>query len=551
MNARLLLCLLIALLPAAGLAVAQDAAPLSPLPASAWNREAAAHLLRRAGFGGTAAEAESLHALGLEGAVDSLLDWEGQPDPRVPTPPIEVTARPGREELRDKTQEERQRITRAYRAADNRQYALIREWWMQTMIRTAHPARERLTLFWHGHFTSSYRDVRNSYHMFIQNTLLRRHAAGNFRELLDGISRDPAMLEYLDNNRNRKGQPNENYAREVMELFTLGVGNYTEKDIKEAARAFTGWTFVGNRFVFDRNQHDTAEKQFLGQQGAFDGAAVLDIILTQPAASRFLARKLFTYFAHAYPSDEIVEGLARTLRESDWELKPMLRRLFRSRSFSATPSVATRIKSPVELIVSLYRALGMDSTYAAGLSFLAGNLGQGLMDPPNVKGWAGGREWITTSNLLNRYNIAVSLVGMPEDKVRDMRNQNIRGMRKMMMEAMQRDPDSMEMGMEMSEEPAPSKKNKRGNRKRMAEYIEKVTFDVAAEARSLGLTDANALVDHYCRTLLAVPASPELRRTLLDYLDQDGGFRMDAEDAPARLHGLLRLIVSTPEFQIS
>jgi len=192
----------------------------------------------------------------------------------------------------------------------------------------------------------------------------------------------------------------------------------------------------------------------------------------------------------------------------------------------------------------------MDSTYAAGLSFLAGNLGQSLMDPPNVKGWAGGREWITTSNLLNRYNIAVSLVGMPEDKVRDMRNQNIRGMRQMMMEAMQRDPDSMEMGMEMSEESAP-KKNKRGNRKRLADYIKKVTFDVAAEARDLGLTDASALVDHYCGAMLAVPASPELRRTLLDYLDQDGGFRIDAKDASARLHGLLRLIVSTPEFQIS
>ena len=427
---------LFSLLPAALLALGIDASAgdmdrrsdgLAPITKAEWTLDTAAHLLRRAGFGGTLAEISALHAKGPASAVDSLLDWKGKSDDNVPRIRIAITSRPGREEYMGKTREQRQEMSRAHRRDDYGQIAAVREWWLQSMIATAHPARERLVLFWHGHFTSGYRDVRNSYHMYIQNTQFRRHAAGNFKELLHDISKDPAMLEYLDNNRNRKGQPNENYAREVMELFTLGEGHYTENDIKEAARALTGWTFVGNRFHFERRQHDEGEKTILGRTGNFDGTQFLDILLSQPQAYRHIAGRLFRYFAHRRPSDSDIDGLARTLARSDWELKPALRQLFLSREFYSKRSMRTKIKAPVEMIVGLFRSLRMEADAAMGLSFQASSLGQELMGPPNVKGWPGGREWITTSMLLNRYNICGALVGVPEDKMRTMRTQRYRG----------------------------------------------------------------------------------------------------------------------------
>ncbi|MGH7162932.1 MAG: DUF1800 family protein, partial [Planctomycetota bacterium] len=195
--------------------------PLAPLPAEEWTIEKAGHLLRRAGFGGTLEEVAALHARGLQGAVESLLDWEGKPDPTAPDVDITVTEPPDRVELMGKSDEERKAVLDEYQRNDRQQLQRIRDWWMRLMISGSFPLRERMTLFWHGHFTSSFRDVRHSYLMFLQNTLFRRHAAGDFAALLHDISKDPAMLEYLDNRSNRKGKPNENYAREVMELFSL------------------------------------------------------------------------------------------------------------------------------------------------------------------------------------------------------------------------------------------------------------------------------------------------------------------------------------------
>lgn len=562
-HALLVLALVGLGLPGASLAAPADmGASLAPLPADAWTLDAAAHLLRRAGFGGTLEEVKALHALGLDGAVDHLLDWDG-PDPDVPGLALAVTSRPGRAEMMAATtREERQKITRQYRREDRYQYAVIREWWLQTMIRTAYPLRERLVLFWHGHFTSSYRDVRDSYHMYMQNTLFRRYAAGNFRALLHGISKDPAMLEYLDNNRNRKAQPNENYAREVMELFTLGVGNYTEKDVKEAARALTGWTFLGNSFYFDRNQHDDGEKTILGHTGRFDGDQFLDILLEQPVAARHIAGRIYRYFAHDFADDAVIDGLARTLRENDWELKPMLRQLFRSRAFYAPYAVGTKIKSPAELVVSLFRQLDMRARVNPGLTYLCDSLGQTLLEPPNVKGWPGGREWITTSHLLARYNIAGALVGLPQDKVRTVKEAARETRRYMglvlrmqrfnpngyedMDAAMGGGGDGMGMG---GDSMAPNRSNDRRRRGRRGR-VEVPTYDVVGKVRAAGLEGSAAIVDYFCRTLLAHPPSDEMRATLIAYLDKDGPFRLDEPDARAQLHGLLRLIVSTPEFQL-
>jgi uncharacterized protein (DUF1800 family) len=530
--------------------VATAADALDPLPAEEWTPAAAAHLLRRAGFGGTAEEVRDLHALGLDGAVERLLGWEGQPDRAVPGPDITLTTLPGRDMMMGAaSDEERQRIVREHRQQDAFQLARVREWWMQTMIRTKWPLRERMVLFWHGHFTSGYRDVRNSYHMYVQNTLFRRHAAGSFRALLHEVSKDPAMLEYLDNNRNRKEHPNENYAREVMELFTLGLGNYTEEDVKELARGLTGWTFLGNRFHFDERAHDAGEKSFLGRRGRFTGDEMLDVLLEQPAASRHLAARVFAFFVHEDPDPGVVEGLARTLRESRWEMKPMLRQLFRSRAFYA--AAGRKIKSPVELVVGLYRSLGLDSAGAFGLSFAAQALGQALMDPPNVKGWPGGREWITTSLLFARYNVAAAIVGLPQDRARLLRAQDGPAAKdlRLLQRARRVDPNGEEMeGMGPGEGEEDEMADPRRGRRPGGGLAP--VYDPVAEARLRGLATAEEVVDFFAGALLASPPQGELRGTLVAYLTGDGGFDLARPDAKAKLHGMLRLLVSTPEFQL-
>jgi uncharacterized protein (DUF1800 family) len=543
---RLLLALLL------GPAVAAPLSPLDPLPSSEWTPAAAGHLLRRAGFGGTPEEIRALHALGLDGALDRLLGFGGQPDVEVEGPGITLTTQPGRDMMMAAgSQEDRQEIQRTYRQQDAMQLARVREWWMQTMIRTRWPLRERMVLFWHGHFTSGYRDVRNSYHMYVQNTLFRRHAAGSFRALLHEVSKDPAMLEYLDNNRNRKEHPNENYAREVMELFTLGVGNYGEEDIQELARGLTGWTFEGNRFEFRQRDHDGGEKSFLGRRGRFGGEEMLDIILEQPAAYRYVAARLWAFFGAGEPAPEVLDGLAQTLRESRWELAPALRQLFRSRAFFATEG--QRIKSPVELVVGLYRGTGLDAEGTFGLAFAAQSLGQSLMDPPNVKGWPGGTDWITTSLLFARYNVASAIVGLPQDRARLLDGATgpaARGLRQLQ-RARRVDPNGEEMegegmgpgeGMEEDGE-AP----RRGRGRRRGEGLAPV-YNVLGEVRERGLATPQEIVDFYAGALLVTPPSNELRRTLLEYL---GGLDLSMRDAKEKLHGMLRLLVSTPEFQLS
>ncbi len=219
------------------------------------------------------------------------------------------------------------------------------------------------------------------------------------------------MLRYLDNNSNRKAHPNENYARELLELFTLGAGNYTEQDIKEAARAFTGWTFAPRQeqYVFARRQHDYGEKTFLGRRGAFDGVEIIDIILEQPATARFVARKLFEFFVHEHPADDVVEALAALFRDHDYELRPLLRSMFRSKLFFSERAIRTQIKSPAQIVIGSARLLGVDQDPRL-LAFGMRLLGQDLFAPPNVKGWDGGEAWINTNTLSMRHHLARYLV---------------------------------------------------------------------------------------------------------------------------------------------
>jgi uncharacterized protein (DUF1800 family) len=297
--------------------------------------------------------------------------------------------------------EERQAVQRANREAMGE----IRGWWVQRMISSPRPLEEKLTLFWHGHFTSSVEDVKNARHMFRQNEFLRQNCAGNFHSLVLGISRDPAMLRYLDNNTNRKGKPNENYARELLELFTMGVGNYTEEDVLAAARAFTGWTFRGDEFQFASFHHDYGSKTFLGETGDLDGTDIIAIILKQPVTARFIAKKLFEFFVYENPPPALVEQLAQVLRDGNYELKPFLRTLFRSEVFYSAPAWRTQIKSPAQLVVGTARLLGIQTDPRA-LAVAMRLLGQDLLAPPTVKGWDGGETWINTNTLLMRYNLS-------------------------------------------------------------------------------------------------------------------------------------------------
>ena len=270
-----------------------------------------------------------------------------------------------------------------------------------------------MTLFWHGHFATSSEKVRDAYLMWLQNDLFRHQATGNWLTLLTAVAQDPAMLVWLDQGQSRKEHPNENFAREVMELFTLGEGHYTEKDVTEAARALTGWSYdrLNQEFIERPRQHDEGEKTFLGRTGNLTGADVLEQIVAQPQAARFITAKLWTFFAGETPSDALTAALADAFRQSGNNFKPLLTTMFSSREFYSDSVIRSQVKSPVQWLVGSVRVLERGSVFAPVICFgLTRNLGQDLFAPPNVKGWDGGLSWITTSNLLARYNDAALLV---------------------------------------------------------------------------------------------------------------------------------------------
>jgi uncharacterized protein (DUF1800 family) len=401
--------------------------PFQPLAKKDFDYGAAQHLLNRAGFGGTPAQVRALVELGLDGAVEYLVDFKGE---RVSNEGVDFRS----DILRAQTSEERELLRRARATndtetiariererqerqnADRAQIAAMKRWWLARMIETGRPLQEKLTLFWHGHFATGYRTIENSWHMLMQNGMLRSNCAGNFADLVRGIICDPAMLKYLDNDENRKSSPNENLARELMELFTLGEGNgYGERDIKEGARALTGRTFRDNAYFFDRAQHDAGGKQILRRSGDFTGDDLVSIILEQPECSRFIAGKLYRFFVNDAPTTtrdgtETIERLAKALRDARYEIRPALRALFRSQHFYAVDNRLSIIKSPTQLMVQTVRSLGTPVRSVDRLVEAGDLMGQELFQPPSVKGWPGGRSWINTATVFTRQNTAVFLI---------------------------------------------------------------------------------------------------------------------------------------------
>lgn len=385
---------------------------LTPLAPKDWNRDKARHLLVRAGFGGTPQEVDALCAMGLYAAVDHLVEYYRRPPVDVPfdvTPPVPPDALEGR--LRGDFV--RGQVAGARLAVERGQMNRLRQWWLKRIVESPRPLQEKLTLFWHGHFATQDSVVQNSYATYHQNQLLRENAAGNFGTLLYGIVHDPAMLRYLDNNRNVKGQPNENLAREIMELFSMGVNQgYTEADIVQAARALTGYTFDGaGAFRVAHDSHDGGDKNIFDESGPWNGDDVVRLILAQPATSRFISTKLWEFFVYDEPDGDTVDRLAAVLRYHQYELEPALKNLFLSAEFYSERAVGRQIKCPVQLAVGTLRDLGVKhlSNYG-GLESALREMGQDVFEPPDVKGWRYGRDWISTSRLFTRYNAVADFV---------------------------------------------------------------------------------------------------------------------------------------------
>jgi uncharacterized protein (DUF1800 family) len=502
-------------------------AGVGPAQALRFGPAEAEHLLNRAGFGGTPEEIASLVALGPEKSVDQLLEATALgSDSGLPVfIPEETKPRVEPDRFRAMSEEERRRLQQEARRRDQAQLFQFRNWWIDRMVNTRAPVEEKMTLFWAGHFTSSQRDVRNSVHMIHQNQALRDQALGSFRLMLHAIARDPAMLEYLDNNRNKKGAPNENFAREVMELFTLGPGNYTEEDIREAARAFTGWAFVGDRFVLNERQHDYGEKTVLSRTGKWNGDDVLDILLEQPAAPKFVASRILGFFVTPDPPEAMVLRYAGLLRQHEWRLKPVMRALFLDPEFYSEPFAFSRILGPVEYAVSIARKLPSGKKPPSSMiAFACDTLGQSLFAPPNVKGWEGGEAWITTSALLDRGNLALAMIeGLGVDEMRArFGGRSMAGFGFM-------DRDERPRGWHP--------------RLRLSEFLNERSASTPADVVSV-------LCDHF----LSVPVSPEARASLEGFLVADLApgetYSPDGILAGRRLLKLVHLILSLPEAQL-
>ncbi len=363
---------------------ALDAAPLAPY-AGRFGTRHAAHLLRRAGFGGSVADVTRVASLGMGGAVDSLLHPTAADADFPLYPPSEILYDP--KKARQATQ----------------------LWWLDRMLRTNRPLVEKMTLFWHGHFATALGKVQPQY-MVGQINLFRQLALARFPVLLSGVTRDPAMLIWLDNRANAKAHPNENYAREVMELFALGLGNYTEDDVKEAARAFTGWTLDKNQqAAFVPARHDDGLKTVLGKTGTWNADDVVSIVVSQPVHQRFLAHKLLEFFVYSDPEPELIEGVAQTYALSGLDVAKTVGTILRSNVFYSPRAYRAIPKSPIELAIGTLRYIGAQ-TVPPNLIYQLARMGQEPLNPPSVKGWDGGPAWINTSTMLARFNFVNGLI---------------------------------------------------------------------------------------------------------------------------------------------
>jgi hypothetical protein len=571
---------------------------LTPISAADWNAEFAAHLLERAGFGGTPEEIAQFAKMTPSRAVARLVRFDGTDASGLP--PFEHSGihdaglepfPPSRPALTDDAKTKGEALGIKAKPSGNRRlqpivnkffYWLrasvletnrVAYWWANRMLTTPQPLREKMALFWHGHFAVNEAKVRDYRKHLLQLELFQKQGTGNFRSLVIAVAKGPAMLSFLDAGVNVKGAPNENFAREIMELFTMGVGNYTEKDIREGARAFTGWNYEDLQFVVHQDKHDEGEKTFLGKTGRFDGVDVINIIVDQPVTADFVASKIYRYFVREDLTPELRKKLGAVLRQSNYEIAPLLETVFLSRDFYSPASVGTQIKSPVQLAVSTYKKMGLNSIPGVpDFNSTTGPLGQQLFSPPTVAGWAGGRSWITPGLLLERGNFPRDVLFpdinfLPPDRYTP--SGEIRSV-----------ADRIRKGMDITAATKPDEKsgvmaesdmladrdedfNTRYGSFRgwqMAiERVKPISRDIAAVDLRKMVVDAKLknttdVVDYMIRRFMRVPPSDDARQKMVAFLNKELG---TADIAAAQtymedsLRLVLHLVMSQPEYQLA
>ena len=559
---------------------------LTPISGADWNAERAAHLLDRAGFGGTPEDVARLATMTPQQAVDSLVEYERIADSGPPFDESGIWDRgmdpfpPSRADAVRQAREHGEALgvnalpkgsqRRLQPVVDKFFYGLranaietqrLGVWWATRMLATRRPLEEKLTLFWHGHFATGDAKVRDYRMMLRQNQMFRRNAEGPLRALLVGILKDPAMLVYLDNGENVKAHPNENFGRELLELFTMGVGHYSERDVREAARAFTGWTNDVLDFRFDRAQHDFGEKTFLARTGPLDGTDIIDTILANDATGEFVAAKIYRYFVRDDISPAVKSDLGRSFRASGYRIKPLLKRIFLSKDFYSPPSMATQIKGPVVLVVSTYRKMGLtELPTIPDFGRLTGALGQTLFDPPNVAGWAGGRTWITPATLMQRGNLFRDVL-FADPK-------SFRAPDRLMPATYARVGDNLAKGMNVTEATKEGTGDAESNAQvdrdedyntRYASYrgylaafertkpIPRRTaaLSLVSMASAAHADTPQAVVDCFVKRFLSVPLRPQDRAAFVEF------FKEKSLTDESALRELLYLVLSTPEYQLS
>ncbi|XZE17957.1 DUF1800 domain-containing protein [Pirellulaceae bacterium SH449] len=372
--------------------------PWSPSETEPWDHQRIRLLYRRAGFGATEQQIREAMKRSPQEIVSELVSNGSQIDPSSAF--------------------EKESATLASSVRASGDMSKLASWWLHRMLNTPTPIVEKMTLFWHGHFATGAEKVLDLDLIYQQNQLLRQHCLGDFRKMVHEISKDPAMLIYLDSVTNRKAHANENYARELMELFCLGEGNYSETDVQELSKCFTGWEIRRKQFRFNAYQHDDSEKTILGKGPVKSGEEAIDVVLASDAMPRFVAYKLFQFLLcdEPAPTPELIQPLADRFAESQFQIGPVVEMILGSRLMLSGWSIGKRIRSPIELVMDLMRSLGMTTNLTKLPDRLKG-LGQSLFYPPNVKGWLGGRTWINSSTLIGRANLIYDLLNDANTKI--------------------------------------------------------------------------------------------------------------------------------------
>jgi uncharacterized protein (DUF1800 family) len=447
------------------------------MPLSSDERNKLAHLVRRASFGARPDEWDEYTRLGLAATTQKLLHPETTPD--------------NLDELLQ---------TIGGNFVDFDTLDGVRSWWIFRMAQSRRPLEEKMTLFWHNHFATANYKVRNPRWMAGQIETFRKNALGSFRSMLQEVARDPAMMVWLDGAQNKLGAPNENFAREVMALFTMGFGSgYTEKDVQEAARCFTGWVYDPGAatFVFNPFLHDDGWKTVLGQSGNFHSDDVIDIIVRQPATAKFLARKLWKFFVSDEPPATEIERVAKSYFASGFSIRAMLETIFTSSAFYDDRARYARVKSPAEFVVGVIRTLDVPLLAIKKLPDVIESMGQDLLNPPNVAGWPGGQSWINTRTLLARVNFSSQVT---------------------------------------------SEMNRRG------QLMERVRDDLLAPGAELSTPEE--IVGVIWDALMPGRAMDEREKTALLAYVKDGA-QNGKVNLRAKLPGLLSLVMGTPEYQMA